>query len=200
MRPFVALVLLSPALGCTYTRFAVSVDDPAVVRVVPVPPDSFLERSNDGALALHWEQNVGREREAKVTAIVDAEGHVAPRPSAFAQEEIVFPIGQVALPRHICVEPGWKHCRSSQGFEIVAPLDHVREIREVTRFDPFFAGWIAFGGVMAGAGAAGAFTSNWDPQAAIGGGVALSVLSAAALALGAYLLFAPPRTKILYAL
>jgi hypothetical protein len=199
VRRSLAFVVLASTLGCTYTRYVVRVDDPAVVRVVPVPPDSFVDRASDGALSLHWEQHVGRSREAKVTPIVDAEGHVAPRPSLFVSESIVFPIGQVALPRHICVEPGGKHCRESYAFEIVAPLDHVREIRQVTRFDPFLAGWLVFGGVVSGVGAAGAFTSNWDPRAALGGGVALSIASAAAIALGLYLLFAPPSTTVLYA-
>lgn len=193
-----APLLLAYAVGCTETQYLVTVDDPAVVRVVPPPPNSSTVRGDDGSVGLHWTREVDGKREAEVTPIVDALGHVAPHIRGFASDEIEFPIGQVALPDHICVRPHGKGCREGYTFEIVAPLEHVRDVRQVTRYDPFFSAWLLLGGVVAGGGSAATLTTDGAREPKIAAGVGLAALSAGAFALGSYFLLAPPKTTTLY--
>ena len=80
-------------------------DDPAVVKVVDVPPRSSVVRAADGSLSLRWPHSVGRVAETKTTALVDGTGHLAPHLHTFDEYEIQFPVGQVAICRAEVADP-----------------------------------------------------------------------------------------------
>ncbi|HSQ62227.1 MAG TPA: hypothetical protein VLM85_03395 [Polyangiaceae bacterium] len=80
----------------------------------------------------------------------------------------------------------------------MAPLDHVRDVRAVTRYEPFFSWWLVFAGGIAGGGAAAAFSSTVDRDTNLAVGTALTIASAAAILTGVALLLAPSRTTTLY--
>ena len=185
---------LFAALGCTETTYHVTVDDPAVVRVVPHPPRTTLETTADGTTVLRYRD----ASETRVTPIVDARGHLAPYTRGLPPYDIDFPIGQVTLTE--CARHVHRGCAEGALFEIVSPLDHVREIRSVTRFEPFVAGWLVFAGALAGVGAGSAAeSSSWNDGARIGVGIGLASVASALVGVGLYLLFSPPRTKVLFA-